>query len=109
MPHSIEHYREASGRVPFQEWIDGLKDKATKARIAFRLAKVAAGNLGDCKPCRDGVWELREDFGPGYRIYYASSGKTIILLLCGGDKRSQGADIERAVASWKDYQRRKAS
>lgn len=109
MPYSIEHYREASGRVPFQEWIDGLKDKATKARIAFRLAKVAAGNLGDCKPCRDGVWELREDFGPGYRIYYARSGKTIILLLCGGDKRSQGADIERAVACWKEYQRRKDS
>jgi putative addiction module killer protein len=55
------------------------------------------------------VWELREDFGPGYRHYYARSGKTIILLLCGGDKRSQGADIERAVACWKDYQRRKAS
>ncbi len=109
MPYSIEHYREASGRVPFQDWIDGLKDKATKARIAFRLAKVAAGNLGDCKPCRDGVWELREDFGPGYRLYYARSGKTIILLLCGGDKRSQGADIEHAVACWKDYQRRKAS
>lgn len=109
MSHSIEHYREASGRVPFQAWIDGLKDKATQARIAFRLAKVAAGNFGDCKPCRDGVWELREGFGPGYRIYYARSGKTVILLLCGGDKRSQNADIERAVAYWKDYQRRKAS
>jgi len=109
MSHSIEHYREASGRVPFQAWIDGLKDKATKARIAFRLAKVAAGNFGDCKPCRDGVWELREDFGPGYRIYYARSGKTIVLLLCGGDKRSQQTDIERAVTCWKDYQRRMAS
>ena len=109
MSHSIEHYREANGHVPFQEWIDGVKDKRTKARIAFRLAKVAAGNFGDCKPCRDGVWELREDFGPGYRIYYARSGKTVVLLLCGGDKRSQHADIERAVACWKDYQRRKAS
>lgn len=109
MPHSIEHYREASGHIPFQAWIDGLKDKATKARIAFRLAKVAAGNFGDCKPCRDGVWELREDFGPGYRIYYARSSKTVILLLCGGDKRSQSTDIEHAVACWKDYQRRKAS
>ena len=109
MSHSIEHYREASGHIPFQAWIGGLKDKATKARIAFRLARVAAGNFGDCKPCRDGVWELREDFGPGYRIYYARSSKTVILLLCGGDKRSQSADIEHAVACWKDYQRRKAS
>lgn len=109
MSHAIEHYREANGQVPFQAWIEGLKDKATKARIAFRLAKLAAGNFGDCKPCRDGVWELREDFGPGYRIYYARSGKTIVLLLCGGDKRSQQTDIERAVACCKDYQRRKAS
>ena len=109
MSQSIEHYRDAGGRVPFQAWIEGLKDKATKARIAFRLAKLAAGNFGDCKPCRDGVCELREDFGPGYRIYYARSGKTIVLLLCGGDKRSQQTDIERAVTCWKDYQRRKAS
>jgi putative addiction module killer protein len=70
------------------------------------LAKVAAGNFGDCKPCREGVWELREDFGPGYRVYYARNGKSVVLLLYGGDKRSQAADISRAVECWKDYQRR---
>ena len=106
---SIEHYREENDHVPFQEWIDTLKDKRVKARITFRLAKVATGTIGDCKPCRDGVWELREDFGPGYRIYYAKSGKTAVLLFGGGVKRSQVADIDRAVAYWKDYQRRKAS
>lgn len=74
----------------------------------LRPAKVAAGTFGDCKPCRDGVWKLREDYGPGYRVYYARSGKTVVLLLCGGDKRSQPADIDRAVAYWKDYQLRKA-
>lgn len=88
--------------------IHSFKDKQAKARIAFRLAKVAAGNFGDCKPCREGVWELREDFGPGYRLYYARNGKTVVLLLCGGDKRSQDADIGRAVEYWKNYQRRNA-
>ncbi|MFP5381139.1 MAG: type II toxin-antitoxin system RelE/ParE family toxin [Gammaproteobacteria bacterium] len=104
----IEHYCDERGHVPFRAWFDSLKDAQAKARIAFRLAKVATGNLGDCKPCRDGVWELREDFGPGYRVYYARSGKTVLLLLCGGDKRGQNADIGRAVDYWKDYQRRNA-
>ena len=60
--------------------------------------------------CRFGhqVWELREDFGPGYRVYYARNGKTVVLLLCGGDKRSQGSDIGRAVEYWKNYQQRNA-
>jgi putative addiction module killer protein len=104
--NTIEHYRDETGRVPFQAWLDSLRDKQAKARIAFRLTKVAAGNFGDCKPCRDGVWELREDFGPGYRVYYACNGKTVVLLLYGGDKHSQDADISRAVECWKDYQRR---
>jgi putative addiction module killer protein len=106
--NTIEHYRDNAGHVPFQIWLDSFKDKQTKARIVFRLAKVAAGNFGDCKPCREGVWELREDFGPGYRVYYARNGKTVVLLLCGRDKRNQAADISRAVECWKDYQRRNA-
>ena len=80
--NTIEHYRDNAGHVPFQIWLDSFKDKQTKARIAFRLVKVAAGNFGDCKPCREGVWELREDFGSGYRVYYARNGKTVVLLLC---------------------------
>jgi len=102
----LEHYRDEAGHVPFQAWLDSFRDKHAKARIAFRLAKVSAGNFGDCKPCREGVWELREDFGPGYRVYYARNGKTVVLLLYGGDKSTQKADIVRAVEYWKDYQRR---
>ena len=105
---AIEHYRDETGHVTFQAWLDSLRDKQAKARIAFRLANLAAWNFGDCKPCREGVWELREDFGPGYRVYYARNGKTVVLLLCGGDKRSQDADISRAAEYWKDYQRRNA-
>lgn len=62
------------------------------------------GNFGDCRYCRDGVGELRVDVGPGYRVYYALSGPRIVLLLCGGNKRRQQADIDRAVAYWQDWQ-----
>lgn len=107
--NTIEHYRDEAGHVPFQAWLDFFKDKQAKARIVFRLAKVSAGNFGDCKPCREGVWELREDFGPGYRLYYARNGKTVVLLLYGGDKSTQKADIVRAVEYWKDHQWRNAT
>jgi putative addiction module killer protein len=63
------------------------------------------GNFGDHKYCRDGVWELRIDLGPGYRIYYALNGTRIIILLCGGDKGSQSADIQHAVAYWSEVQK----
>ena len=104
--HEIRHYLTASGKNPFDGWLDALKDAKAEARIAARVARLAAGNFGDCKPLRGGVWELRIDFGPGYRVYYAISGPTQILLLCGGDKRRQSADVIRAAEYWNDYQRR---
>jgi putative addiction module killer protein len=64
------------------------------------------GNFGDHRPCRKGVWELRIDAGPGYRVYYALAGWRTVLLLCGGDKRSQQANIARAVRCWQDWQER---
>lgn len=74
--------------------------------IQRRIDRLAAGNFGDHKPCGNGVWELRIDVGPGYRVYYAMDGQTVVLLLCGGDKRSQQSDIDAAVKYWNDYQRR---
>jgi len=65
---------------------------------------MALGNFGDCKPCQNGVWELRIDVGPGYRVYYARVGKTVLLLLCGGDKRMQQADITKACMYWQRFQ-----
>ncbi len=102
----IRRYRSASNSEPFTEWLAGLKDKQAKARISVRLIRLQTGNFGDCKTLRDGEWELRVDYGPGYRVYYAWADKTVVLLLCGGDKRKQRADIERAVDYWKDYQER---
>lgn len=91
---------------PVTEWLVSLKDKQARARIEVRLARLTAGNFGDCKPLRDSVWELKVDWGSGYRVYYGQIGKTIVLLLCGGDKRTQDADIERAVDYFKDFKRR---
>ena len=75
-------------------------------RIQVRLTSVRTGNLGDHRSVGDGVWELRLDFGPGYRIYYGEVDNTIVLLRCGGDKSSQRRDIERAKNYWKEYKER---
>ena len=104
--YEIRHYLTAAGRNVFEEWLDSLRDAKAEARIAARITRLAVGNFGDCKPLGAGVWELRIDWGPGYRVYYAMSGRTCLLLLSGGDKRKQTADINRAVEYWNDYQRR---
>jgi putative addiction module killer protein len=102
----IHHYINPTGRDLFDEWLSQLGDTRTQAKIAVRIDRLAAGNLGDCKPLRDGLWELRIDWGPGYRIYYAMTGKESVLLLNGGDKRRQAADIERALGFLKNYKER---
>jgi putative addiction module killer protein len=103
----LRRYTTASGQDLLGEWLKNLRDRGARARIETRLSRLALGQFGDCKPLRDGVWELRVDTGPGYRVYYAKESKTIVLLLSGGDKRSQTRDIDRAVEFWKDFQKRK--
>lgn len=102
----IAHYVTGSNQDPYQDWLDGLRDRTARVAIQRRVDRLALGNFGDHKVCRDGVWELRVDFGPGYRIYYSQSGKEIVLLLCGGSKRTQASEIDQAVIYWQDYQRR---
>lgn len=101
----IRHYAPTSGFSIFTEWLRKIRDTQAKAAIIRRVNRVELGNFGDHKACREGVWELRIDVGPGYRVYYAQSGKTIILLLCGGDKRTQNSDITKACEYWRDWQR----
>lgn len=103
---SLNYYTTSKDKPVVQEWLESLADKAAAARIVMRIERLAKGHMGDCKPLKDGVWELRIDYGPGYRVYYSKTGKTVVLLLCGGDKRKQDADIERAVAYLEDYKRR---
>lgn len=81
---------------PFANWLDSLKDKAAKQRLSARLRKAMQGNLGDVKPVGEGVFEMREHFGPGWRLYYARRGDVLIVMLGGGDKSSQAADIAKA-------------
>lgn len=106
-PMDLRHYLTAAGSDPFQEWLDALRDRAGRSVVLRRLDRLSGGNYGDCKPCREGVWELRIDFGPGYRVYYAVDSPTAVLLLFGGSKRGQAADIETAVRYWRDYRRRR--
>jgi putative addiction module killer protein len=87
-------------------WLKQVRDPIAKVQLVKRVNRVEQGNFGDHKFCRDGVWEMRIDVGAGYRVYYAQAGSRIVLLLCGGDKRTQDADIGRAVRYWQDWQRR---
>lgn len=104
---TIEYFTDDNGNVVFDKWLDQLSDKQAVARINTRIERIERGTFGDCKPLQNGVWELRIDYGAGYRLYYSMIGKTIVLLLCGGDKRKQNADIERAIDYLNDYKRRK--
>jgi putative addiction module killer protein len=101
----ILSYKTASGIFPFREWRSSIDDSVTKAAIDARIARFRGGNFGDSRPIGGGASENRIDFGPGYRIYYGVSGSKIILL-CGGDKSTQHADIPRAISYWEDYKDR---
>jgi putative addiction module killer protein len=102
----IIHYTTEDGTDVYQEWVDALRDNRARIAILRRVDRAGLGNFGDHKPCRDGVSELRLDIGPGYRVYYFQHGKTLVVLLCGGDKRTQDADINKAVAYKTDFLRR---
>ena len=104
--YELRHYLSQDGRDLFARWLDSLRDKQARARVAARLMRLNNGNFGDCRPVGSGVWELRIDWGAGYRVYYAIAGKRVILLCEGGDKRTQSADIERAIERWQEWQQR---
>ncbi|WP_395489626.1 type II toxin-antitoxin system RelE/ParE family toxin [Cedecea davisae] len=107
----LRHYLTQDGRDPFNAFLMDVKDPIAKAMIAVRVARMGAGNYGDCKPCREGVSELRIDRGPGYRVYYSpvpgSFTGDIVLLLLGGTKKKQNQDIEKSIRYLKDYKERK--
>ncbi|MYN14182.1 type II toxin-antitoxin system RelE/ParE family toxin [Pusillimonas sp. TS35] len=103
---TLRTYQTAEGRAPFEEWLADLKDAQARARIRARLARVQAGDFGDCKPLREGVQELRIDHGPGYRVYLSRQGPVVVLLLCGSDKSGQRAEIKRALAYLNDWRER---
>ncbi len=82
----------------YAKWLDGLRDIRARARILVRVERLAAGNPGDVRPVGEGVSELRIDYGPGYRVYYTERAHEVVILLAGGDKRTQASDIKKALS-----------
>ena len=88
----------------FESWLQGLRDRQARSRINARIRRLSLGNPGDVKPVGCGVSEMRIDYGPGYRVYFTQQGLTMIVLLCGGDKRTQSEDIESAIEIAQNWQ-----
>jgi putative addiction module killer protein len=103
----VRHYLTLTGADPFQSWLDELKDLRARVAILRRVDRLLADSFGDHKYLGEGVSELRVDVGPGYRVYYGKHGKSLLLLLCAGSKRTQATDIARAVAYWAEHERRR--
>ena len=102
-PRDIQRYSTPDGKVPFSEWLDSLRDLKAKFKIDRRLDRVGTGNFGDYRVVGEGVYELRINYGPGYRVYFGQVEETIVLLLIGGDKSTQEQDIRKAKTYWTDY------
>lgn len=87
------------------EWLQSIRDKQAQAKVRIRIKRLEAGIFGDCESVGEGVVELREHLGAGYRVYFGRHGQTIVILLCGGSKKSQAADIKTARKYWTDWKR----
>ena len=99
----IEVYQTPQGRLPFIEWLRGLRDQRAKQKIQARLDRLRLGNLGSSRSVGEGVQELKIDYGPGYRVYFGQRGEKLVIFLCGGDKSTQDDDIKKAKEFWKAY------
>ncbi|MEA1962798.1 MAG: type II toxin-antitoxin system RelE/ParE family toxin [Patescibacteria group bacterium] len=99
----LKIYQCKNKKLPFINWLESIKDTSVRVRIKNKLRRIEMGNFGDYKFLDSGVFELRLHFGSGYRIYFGKIKNTIILLLCGGDKKTQKNDIKKAKEYWKDY------
>ena len=103
---AVELFLMDDGRCPYREWLEGLCDPVVRDRVDTRMNRAHQGNLGDVRSVGAGVWEFRLQFGAGYRVYFGRHGETIVVLLCGGDKSSQDADIALARQHWNRYRER---
>ena len=105
-PYELRYYVDEKGGAPVLKWLKGLRDTRTRRRIENRIARIELGNLGDHRRLDTELYELRLHFGPGFRVYFALEKNRVVLLLLGGDKRSQEKDIEQARSYFADYKRR---
>jgi putative addiction module killer protein len=104
MEYKLKLLTTETGEAPFEQWYLSIRDTLTRTRIRSRLDRLVLGNFGDSKFISDGVYELRLQFGPGYRIYFTNVNSSIIVLLAGGDKGSQPKDINLAISLWRMFQ-----
>lgn len=104
----VFRYQTSDGQEPLTDWLVSLRDKQAQAKLRIRLKRLEAGLFGDCESVGDGVFELREHLGAGYRVYFGRHGHTVVILLCAGSKKTQTADIRAAKAYWADWKRRQA-
>lgn len=104
----VFRYQTENGEEPLTDWLHSLRDKQAQAKVRIRLKRLEAGIFGDCEPVGEGVMELREHLGAGYRVYFGRHGKSIVILLCGGLKKTQESDIRKAKDYWADWKRRQA-
>lgn len=100
---AVDYYRTSAGKEPAKEWLSSVKDKLTQAILYKRIRQAGLGQFGKTRNVGDGVWELKIDYGPGYRVYYGIRGDELILILMAGSKRTQTADIKKARAYWIEW------
>lgn len=106
IPRKVEIYTTTGGKAPFEIWFNTLKDRVARRKIKVRLDRAEEGNLGEYNSVGQGIYEMKINYGPGYRIYFGQEGTKVVLLLCGGDKSTQQKDIKMARQYWEDYCRR---
>ena len=109
MEYEVEEYQTAEGRKPFSEWLSGLPDARVRAKLLARINRASLGNFGDWRALKDtgGLYEMREHYGPGFRIYFKIVGKRLLLLLAGSSKRDQDTVIAKAKKYIEDYEQRR--
>ena len=104
----VLRYQRSDGTEPVTEWLASIRDKQAQAKVRLRLKRLEAGMLGDREAVGDGILELREHLGAGYRVYFARHGRVVVILLCGGTTKTRAADIRLAKAYWLDWKQRQA-
>ena len=109
LPQKVEVYQDKKGTAPFVDWLRSLKDIQARAIIRSRINRIRTGNFDNHRSIGQGIWELKLNYGPGYRVYYGNENQNIVFLLIGGDKGSQDRDIKKAQKYWRDYKAFKVS
>ncbi len=106
IPQDIRNYATPDGREPYEEWVNSCRNRKTRAIIRERVNRLHLGNFGDYKRLTADLYELRIHYGPGYRVYFGMVGRVIVILLCGGSKKTQRRDIQKAKEYWEELRSR---